>query len=450
MPRLRRRRFIWSSSSKSWLRYNIEPVFRKFAPNVCSLRMRILVLGINYWPEETGIGPVTVSRCEYLASRGHDVTMCTSFPYYPEWRIAEPYRGKLRSVETRNGVRIVRSWLWVPESVTSAKRVAHEASFIFTSTLSALGVGRPDVIFVLSPPLGLAASVIGLKKLWRVPYVYDVQDLQPDAAAELGMLRNRTLLRFLYRLEKAAYENAAVVTTLTSGMRERIIAKGIPAEKVVLIRHGADPELFRLTEDSAPDFRQRYGFNGDFLVSHTGNMGIKQGLDVLLGAAEQMRDTGAKFLLVGDGADRPRLEQMAAERGLRNVHFMPLLERKDFHGLLMASDVCVITQQKSVSDIVFPSKSVTLLAAGRPVVASVNDGSEVARAMRTSGGGTVVEPENAGALSSELKRLQANPHLRTQMAISGRSYAEQTWVAEKTLSALEDALLHAAGRTRQQ
>src|ERR1700723_2604021 len=127
--------------------------------------MRILVLAINYWPEQTGIGPVLTRRCEYLASVGHEVTVCTSFPYYPEWRIPREYAGKIAFTEERNGVRIVRSYLYVPNPVTSLKRILHEASFVLSSAVRVFARRRPDVLLVVSPPLGLAVTAILLNRL---------------------------------------------------------------------------------------------------------------------------------------------------------------------------------------------------------------------------------------------------------------------------------------------
>ena len=162
--------------------------------------MRILVLAINYWPEQTGIGAVLTRRCEYLASVGHEVTVCTGMPYYPEWRIHPGYNGKLFFREERNGVTILRSCTWVPRKVTSTKRVLFEASFLASSLLLAVCSSKLELLLVVSPPLGLALSAVLLSRWWRVPYVFDVQDLQPDAAADLGMLP-RPVLPVLYRLE---------------------------------------------------------------------------------------------------------------------------------------------------------------------------------------------------------------------------------------------------------
>ncbi len=400
--------------------------------------MRILILSINYWPEETGIGAFTTYRAEYLAKAGHDVTVCTSFPYYPDWKVAPEYRGRLLASEERNGVRILRSYMYVPNPVTSLKRIVHEASFILSSFLRACGVKRPDVLLVVSPPLGLAMNAILLSRWWRIPYVFDVEDMQPDAAAELGMLPPWAL-KLMYAVEGAAYRYAALVSTLTKGMRDKIIEKGIPAEKVVLFEPRADESLFDITPAEGDAFRQRYGFDGQFIVSHCGNLGIKQGLDVILNAAAMSRgDRSLIYLLVGNGVARERIERRAAELELDNLRFLPLLGSQDFRGLLAASDVCLVTQRKSVSDIVFPSKMVTYLAAGCAVIASVNTGSEVASAIRESGAGVVVEPEDAHALEQAIYQLRESNIEECRR--SARAYADRRWSSARTLGFFETNL----------
>ena len=143
--------------------------------------MRILYLGINYWPDESGIAPFATGRCEYLAECGHEVVACTGPPYYPQWRVPAPYRRRLLVREERAGVSIRRSWMYVPRKPTSLRRMVHEGTFVCSSFMRALCSPRPDLLLVVSPPLGLAASAIALGRLWRVPYVLHVTDLQPDA-----------------------------------------------------------------------------------------------------------------------------------------------------------------------------------------------------------------------------------------------------------------------------
>jgi colanic acid biosynthesis glycosyl transferase WcaI len=401
--------------------------------------MRILILSINYWPEKTGIGAFTTYRAEYLASVGHDVTVCTTFPYYPDWKPDPKYKGRLLASEERKGVRILRSFIYVPNPVTSLKRVVHEAGFVAGAFMRAVGQKRPDVLLVVSPPLGLAVTAIALSRLWRIPYVFDVMDLQPDAAAELGMLP-RKALGVMYLIEKMAYRRAALVSTLTKGMRDRIIRKGIPAEKVILFEPRADDALLDIVPEEGAAFRRKYGFGEKFIVCHSGNLGYKHGLDVILDAAAMSRDDASRlFLLVGNGSARQKLERRAAKLKLDNVRFMPLLGSRDFRGLLAASDVCLITQRNLASDIVFPSKAVTYLAAGCAVIASVNQRSEVAQAIRESNAGIVVEPENAEALLNAVCELQFGE--LHELRRNAREYARMRWPAARVLTFIERSLV---------
>ena len=190
------------------------------------------------------------------------------------------------------------------------------------------------------------------------------------------------------------------------------------------------------------EFRQRHGLQGKFIVSHSGNMGVKQGMEVILGAAERSRRRPEiHYVLVGDGAMRPALEEQARARSLGNVLFLPLLERSEFQQMLAATDIALITQQRVVSNIVFPSKTVTLLCAGRPVIASVNSDSEVARALLRSEAGEVVEPENADALFEAIDRLSMSPETLSRMSARGRQYAEENWDERHTLPRMEAQLL---------
>jgi colanic acid biosynthesis glycosyl transferase WcaI len=405
--------------------------------------MRILILSINYWPEQTGIGAFTTYRAEYLAGVGHDVTVCTSFPYYPDWKPDPKYKGKWMASEERMGVRILRSYVYIPNPVTSLKRILHEAVFVAGSFLQATTRKRPDLLLVVSPPLGLAVSAIILGRFWRIPYVFDVMDLQPDAAAELGMLPGMAL-KFMYWIERIGYRHAALISTLTRGMRNRIIAKGVPSEKVTLFEPRADDELLVASIGEGEAFRRKYGLKDNFIVCHSGNLGVKQGLDVILDTALLCRnDASLQFLMVGNGSAREKIERRAAELKLDNVRFMPLLDAQDFRGLLAASNVCLVTQQKTVSDIVFPSKAVTYLSAGCPVIASVNPASEVAEVIRESNAGAVVEPENAEALRKAILKFRVSD--LSGYRRNARNYAGQRWMSTRVLGFLERSLVAVSG-----
>jgi colanic acid biosynthesis glycosyl transferase WcaI len=404
--------------------------------------VRILFLGINYWPEETGIAVFSTGRAEYLAARGHSVTVCTGFPYYPQWRVADEYKGRLIAHEERHGVRILRSYLFVPQRVTSFRRVLHEATFLASSLLRALGERRPELLLVTSPPLLSALSAKILCTLWQIPYVFHVADLQPDTAADLGMLSAGRLLKVLYAVERMAYQSAALISTLTESMRARIISKGIAPVKVVLFSDWSDPALFAVGQNGTGEgFRGKHNLGNKVLALHSGNMGVKQGLDVVVEAATLAReDPNLLFLLVGDGADRERLQIKAKARNLNNLLFLPLQEKAAFLDMLAAADVCLVTQKRNVADIVFPSKLITLLAAGRPVIASLNGASEVARVITESSAGVLVAPEDPLALCSAIRAMLADRGGMRVMSERGRDYAVQQWDRERVLAFMETHL----------
>lgn len=405
--------------------------------------MKILILSVNYWPEVTGIGAVTTYRAEYLAGAGHEVEVCTTFPYYPDWKVPPEYSGKLGLKEKRNEVQILRSYAYIPNPVKPLKRIVFEASFILGVTVRALMRKRPDLLLVVSPPLGLAATAILLSRLWSIPYVFDVEDLQPDSASDLGMLP-KWAVRLLYKVENAAYRHARLVATLTPSMRQKIVDKGIAEDKVALLEPRMDDSFLDLRPEEGNDFRRRYDLGDKFLVTHSGNMGVKQSLDVVLDAAALNRaDDSLLFLCVGNGSDCERIKRRAAELSLKNVRFLPLLDEKDFRGLMAASDVCLVTQQQSVSEVAFPSKIVTYLGAGRPMIASVNPECEVARITRESGAGRVVEAENPQALLEAVRELR-NADLR-KAGENARAYACMRWSSERVLGHLERSLTMAAG-----
>jgi putative colanic acid biosynthesis glycosyltransferase WcaI len=413
--------------------------------------MRIHVIGINYWPEATGISVFSTGRAEYLAAQGHDVTMCTAMPYYPQWRIPDQYRGFRFRNEERGGVRILRCPLYVPSAVTALRRVLHEASFVAAAFVRSLFCRRPDILVVVSPPLGLAIVAAILARVWRVPYVFHVADLQPDTALDLGMVQRGFVARLLYAVERLAYSRAALVSTLTPAMRTRIIAKGIPADRVTLFSDWADPDLFDLSAGaSAAAIRAELKLDDRFVVLHIGNMGVKQGLGVVLDAAERTRDDyGIVYVLVGDGAARPQLEAAARARALPNVRFLPLLPHDRFLALLASADACLVTQQRTVADVVFPSKTLTLFAAGKAVIASVTRDSEVARVVDEAGAGLVVAPEDGAALADAVMRLRRDVDLHAAAAIGSRRFARRSWDRTATLKHLDDMLRRtAAARPR--
>lgn len=402
--------------------------------------MRIVVWGINYWPEPTGIAPFNAGMCEWLAERGHSVEMVSTFAYYPAWKKDPADRGHLYRTDRRNGVTIRRCWHYVPQKVTSLKRIVHEASFLTTSFLRLLTLGRPDVLICVSPPLPLGVPAWLISRLWRRPYVFHVQDLQPDAAVGLGMLKPGAFTRLLYALEKLAYRKAARVSGISDGMLAAYRAKNLPASKIVFFPNWISDRDRELPTDQAraaarESFAQLHGLSvGKRFFVYSGNIGMKQGLGVLLDAAapDHGGSGNGQWVVAGDGAGKTALVDEAARRGLETIRFLPLQPDDRFNEMMIATDVCVITQQKGTGQFFFPSKLLTALTYGKPILAVADADSELSRAVVDGQFGVVAPPDDPGAVARAAATMAAAAD--TELARWGEN--GRAWVSRYRRSAV--------------
>jgi colanic acid biosynthesis glycosyl transferase WcaI len=332
------------------------------------------------------------------------------------------------------------------------RRIAHELSFGLVSTLRILALPRADVYVVVSPPLALGFFAWIATTLKRSRFVFHVQDLQPDAAVGLGMLRAGWLVRALYGLERLAYAKAAAVAGISAGMMAAFRRKGVPTAKRVLL-----PNWLHLAPASAPagpdraGARRQFGVaDGTLLAVYAGNLGRKQSLEILIEAAFLLQarpPAGAarvKLIVAGDGAARPALEQALRSHPGVDVELRPLLGDADYAALLRAADVALITQAVGTGQVFFPSKLLTVLAAGLPVVAVADKDSELTRAVAAGGFGCAVQPGDAIGLAAVLRSLGES---RAQL---GAWAAHTDWVRqfsrESILPRFEHLLLSVAGR----
>ena len=270
-------------------------------------RPRLILLGINYPPEGTGIAPYNAMLAEWLAEHGWEVEVVTSFPYYPGWEKLPEDARKVYRREVMNGVTVHRVWHYVPKSVTALKRMVHEASFIATATLRLFTLRRADILFVISPPLPLGVPAAVYRYLRGVPTVFHVQDLQPDAAVGLGMLRPGPLTNFLYRLESLAYRKATRVSGISPGMIDVFRKKGVEDAKTLFFPNPVEiPDPTQIP--SRGKFREAHGISPDaFLVSYSGNLGVKQGLWQIIEVAACLRqESTVRFVICGDGMLQPQ------------------------------------------------------------------------------------------------------------------------------------------------
>jgi colanic acid biosynthesis glycosyl transferase WcaI len=386
--------------------------------------MKILVWGINYSPEVSGIAPFNTALCEFLASRGHSVTMLTTFSYYPQWKKRPEDVRKLWKVETIRGVRVIRVWHYVPRGVNSIKRIVHEASFLGLSFFASLIAGNFDVAVLVSPPLGLGFFGWLFSVIKETPFVFHVQDLQPDAALSLGMLKPSQFSQLLYKLEAFTYAKAARVSGISRGMVRAFGRKRVAPEKIIYFPNGvAEPGADYFPAAGA--FRQRHQIGPDTCIAtYSGNLGAKQGLDILLDAAEHLLDKPIKIVICGDGALRTAMELRVRQRQLRNLLLLPLQDEQAYREMQVDTSISLITQHKGTGQFFFPSKLLSSMLFSKPVLAVADADSELAHAVRDSECGCVVSPEDSHGLASALTEM-CLPEKQRVMGENGKKWVAQ-------------------------
>ena len=379
-------------------------------------RMHVVIWGINYSPEPTGIGPYTAGLAEFLSGRGLEVSVVTGFPYYPAWRKAPGDHGRLYRSEERNGVAVHRCWQYVPARPGTLRRILHEVGFVLTSSWRVLRLKPAALYIVVSPPLGLGPAAWLATRLKRSRYFLHVQDLQPDAAAGLGMLRDGIFLRLMYLCEYLAYRGAVGVAGISAGMTAALREKGVGDRKIHLLPNWirARPEFAAGPAAAAAFRRGQAGPAHALLAVYSGNLGRKQGLEVLIEAAALIAGEPApgrpiRLIIAGEGAGRAELERRLRARPLPGVILLPLQPAADYAAMLRAADVALVTQLPGTGQVCFPSKLLDVLAAGRPVITVADETSDLARAVAEGGFGRVVPAGDAPALARALQAAAADP-----------------------------------------
>lgn len=401
--------------------------------------MRILIHGVNYAPEWTGIGRYTGEMAAWLARRGHAVRVVTAPPYYPAWRVADGYSARRYRRERDGDVAVWRCPLWVPKRPTGVTRIAHLAGFAaasFPVVLAQRGF-RPDLVLAVAPTLLCAPAALALARSCGARTWLHVQDFELDAAFSLGLLASPRVRRGLEGVERRLLGRFDRVSTISARMRGRLVAKGVPEARTVLFPNWADLEAIRPLNHESP-LRKELDIPPTACVAlYAGNMGEKQGLDVLVAAARHLAGRpDVLLLLCGDGAAAPRLARAA--EGLANVRFLPLQPPERLGDLLGAADLHLLPQRAGAADLVMPSKLTGMLASGRPTVATAAPGTEVFEVVR--GCGVVVPPERPEALADAIRDLADAPARREELGRAARRYAERNLGRDAILSGVAEAM----------
>ena len=404
--------------------------------------MRILIYSYNYYPEPIGIAPLMTELAEGMVKRGHEVRVITAMPWYPEGEIKPEYRGKLFSTEEINGVKVQRCYIWTRRERNVLNRAAFELSFMVLSLIQAFRGWRPDVIFLTVPGLPVAVSAAILSTIYRSPIVLNLQDILPDAAVHVGLIKNNKIITVLKYLERFAYNISTKISVIADGFTKNILAKGVGLEKIIEIPNWVDINFIEPLPKDNNSFRLKNNLQEKFVVMYSGNIALTQGLETVIDASSRLKHfPNIAIVIIGEAKALKRLEKYCQKNAVDNVTLLSFEPRAKLPEMLAAADVGLVIQKKNVLDFNMPSKIQVLLASGRAIVGSVPSTGTAASALRKSGAGVIVPPEEPQALADAIVKLYRDCSLAERLGRQGRIYAEQNYAFELALDRYEQLFI---------
>ncbi len=408
--------------------------------------MRILVVTLLYMPDGGPSAPLYGMLCEELAQRGHEVSVIAAVPHYPTGTVPAQFRGKWIQTSDEHGVRVIRIRVPSVQRADLKKRAVQFIGFQLGASLAAL-MQDYEVLLFGNPALEVWLPFTLLSVLRRKPAVFSVHDVYPDVGVGLGIFRGKSIVSVVGYLERFCLSRSNRVRILSESFVRPLRSLGVSDDKMVLVYDWVDTDLIKpLPKDNT--FALEHQLVNHFVVLYAGNIGLSQGLEQVLAAAESLQDhKEIKFVLVGDGAGRKALMAQAIERNLENVQFLPLQPRHRLPEVLATADVSLITLKKGIGAASLPSKSFSILASGRPILASVDEGSDTWNLVKRSQAGVCVPPEDPGAMARAIVDLKNDARLRKDFGKKGRDYALQYHSPQAAAEKFEQLLLAAlAGR----
>ena len=390
--------------------------------------MRVLVLCPHFEPDTAPTGTVMTEIVHQLAAQGHEIDVVTSLPWYEHHRVLDEWRGRpWRRAATPWGS-ITRVHPFPTDKTNIPARAAGFAGFTgLVGLLALFRRRRPDVVLTMSPPLTLGLPAWVVARLRRAAFVFNVQDIFPDVAIEVGAITNPRVIRVLRWLERFVYRRADAVTVLSSDLAENVEAKVGAKTRVVVIPNFVDTERIQPT-DRATAYRDEVGAGDRHVVMYAGNLGYSQPLDLVIETARRwhgVRDDVC-FVINGGGSERPRLEELAAD--LDTVVFRDFQPVERLPEVLASGDVHLIVLKEGLARSSVPSKLYSTLASGRPVLASIDPGTEISRVLSEHECGVAVPPGDVDAFESALASMLDDDEARAAMGERGRAFVE-TWVS---------------------
>lgn len=394
--------------------------------------MKILYIS-QYFPPEMGAPAARASElARHWTGAGHEVSILTGFPNHPTGIVPPEWRSRLRRLVFRedfHGAAVFRTWLWPLPNRKAHERMRNYASFCISAAVRGLSIPRPDVIIASSPQLLVGLAGWWLSFVRQIPFVFEVRDLWPESLVAVGAGQEGSFLhRTLGAIAGFLYRRSNRIVVVTPAFKEHLIQQWrVPAEKIAVVENGVETDLFSPgSEDETHSLRRQLGAQDKFLVSYIGTMGNAHGLETLLDAAEILKNAHpeVRFLLIGEGAEKAKIQSLAESRGLKNVQFLGQQPREKIPSFISASDACLVLLKKTdVFKTVIPTKMLEFMSCARPVILGVEG--QARGILEEAKAGLAIEPENADALAGSVLTLANQRHLGTALGQNGREYILQ-------------------------
>ncbi len=396
----------------------------------------------QYYPPEVGAPQNRLSELAVRLKRnGAELHVITAMPNYPAMKVHDGYRGKWRVSEELEGIKVTRCWIYVPKSKSILPRLLNYFSFVFSSFwIGLVRMKRSDYLLCESPPLFLGITAFMLSRLKRTKMIFNVSDLWPESAEKLGLVKNRFLLRISTWLEEFLYKRSALITGQTQGIVKNISDR-FPDKKTYWLPNGVDISLYDPAKVVACD-RSKFGFSAeDRLFCYAGIIGHAQGLEIILKAAKELQsDSHIKFILLGEGPEKSRLQEMAEEMQLTNVTFLSAVPKTEMPAFVKMVDATVIPLRKlELFKGAIPSKIFESLAMEKPIVLGV-EGEAMDLFITRGKAGLAFEPENVASLVLQVQEMMKNTELFIGLGRNGRNYVTENFERNKIAESLYELL----------
>jgi colanic acid biosynthesis glycosyl transferase WcaI len=402
--------------------------------------MKITIFSQYYFPE--GV-PKTSELAESLAKRGHEINVVTGFPHYPGGKLFPGYNLSISQKEVINNIPIFRTFEYPYHGEKPILRMLNYLSFMFSSPYAAFFTPKADVIYVWHPPLTVGIAAWLYAKIKRIPFVYDVQDIWPDFVVLSGMMKEGAIVRFLRKLEKFVYRRAKHIIVGTKAAKDNLVGKSILDEKISVLPNWIDEDIFvESTAAAINSARNSLNWNDKFVFLFAGNLGIIQGLETIVLAAEILKNNSEiRIVFVGDGTDKSRLVNLIKEKELSNVEFLGRRPIEEMPNLMAAANVLIVHLKDSgLSQYVIPSKIMAYLASGKPILVAMNG--IATELINDANSGFVVEPEDPEKLADKMLEIfQMSSIELNAIGENGKRYLHANFAKESVIDKYEELLI---------